>query len=1333
MTRVFSVLLSLLCWQETEPGTDPDFRDRTMKSFLALFRKSWSVPVFSFACLFPALLAGVAQAASYSLPAGIGSDPFANCSLSSGTTYVCTGDVSIGNSDTVNFTGPMTLQVGDDFTLGNNSVLDNNGYAVTIQAADDIVLGNSLVGSIDFIAGDDFSAGNSATIAGNITAGDDVQVGNNGTITGSITAGDNLILGSGTTVSGTCTPSHASCVGSGLVGEYRFDECSQYTGAAGEVTDTHGTYPGTPLGGLQNAASGQIEGHADFSAGSRYVRLPAGPALTNWTISTWFKTPFADSATHGSHYHVLGSVNVRGDLLFLDRNSGAGAYRWGVYDHNGGTSNGSFRFSTLADGWHHLTLVGNGSTTSLYIDGTYRDQVSRKTAGTLGYLGASVDSAGQSDGQSFGAPLDEFKVFNAPLTASQITQLYSNELAGRNWDGMTRSTPCLPYCFTDNFTGADGATPSADWATTSSSGSFGQPKIYGNRLRLTNASSNVATAAHLQKLFPGAGNKIIVTFDYFAYNGSGADGIALTFSDASTSPQAGAYGGSLGYAQRCGVDGFAGGWVGIGIDEYGNFRNDGECRGDGGTPNGRVQDSVAVRGSGSGTTGYLIHEESGTLSPGVDQPGATAGPGHRYRIVIDHSDGTHAYMTVERDTGSGYSTIIPQYDAKAEAGQAAVPTNWMLSYTGSTGGSTNIHEIDNLSVCTIQPIIDAAGPHHLRIEHSGSGVTCAPTTLTVKACADAACSSLYTGGVSGTLTAAGGPTVNWIGGAGFTIDATGSTTKQAQVATVGTVTWGTTSETPTPANATSCHIGGTASCSFTAALAGFLFDVPHHYSDVEQTITVSAVKQSDNSLACTPAFASTSKSVSFNCGYSDPASGTLPVTVGGTGINCGSANGVSLSFGATGVASTTVRYADVGQMSLTASYTGTSGSETGLVMSGSDTFIAAPAGFTVTPTGLYVAGTPFSVTVTAKNASGNTTPNFGKESSTEDVTLGHTLTGPVGGNDPVLDGTTTLTDASFNAGNGAATASDTEWDEVGDISLTATLASASYLGSGLSATGSAATGPFKPAYFETAVTPGTSDTFTYSGQPFTATVTAMNADGVLTQNYEGAYARAVTLTDANSATNNSGTLGSFANNTVAAASFTDGVATVNTITYSFTNKETAPLEVRPGSLPVAIRALDTDGVTSSGHAEDVTPIRSGRLRLMNAYGSEQLPLRIPAETEYYTGTYWATNGQDSSSTAAWSVSPAGSATLTGTGSTTLSLGANLASGRASLTASAPGTGGFGYLDLTVNVPAYLDFPWDGCANQTAFPANCLPAEFIDPRARATFGIYKGSGRVIYRR
>src|SRR5690606_35974064 len=67
------------------------------------------------------------------------------------------------------------------------------------------------------------------------------------------------------------------------------------------------------------------------------------------------------------------------------------------------------------------------------------------------------------------------------------------------------------------------------------------------------------------------------------------------------------------------------------------------------------------------------------------------------------------------------------------------------------------------------------GPHHLEILHdSGTGITCAATTLTVRACADEACSSLYTGGITGTLGTTGSPAVVWGGGSAAFAIASGS-------------------------------------------------------------------------------------------------------------------------------------------------------------------------------------------------------------------------------------------------------------------------------------------------------------------------------------------------------------------------------------------------------------------------------------------------------------------------------------------------------------------------------------------------------------------------------
>ena len=539
--------------------------------------------------------------------------------------------------------------------------------------------------------------------------------------------------------------------------------------------------------------------------------------------------------------------------------------------------------------------------------------------------------------------------------------------------------------------------------------------------------------------------------------------------------------------------------------------------------------------------------------------------------------------------------------------------------------------------------------HHLEIQSSGSGLTCAASPITIRACLDAACSALYQSGISGTLTATGTPVANWDGssggfpGSGFAIGAgTSSTIKSIQLAEAGSVVLALTGIDPPAPNPTTCNFGSPG-CTFTASTAGFLITssntgtTTHTFpAQVSGAASGAAYLRAleaatGNPAVCTPAVISQANvPVTFGYACTDPGTcqaGNL-LTVNATAVPA-SGGSVNLNFDANGSAPFTVRYDDVGQitMNVAKTFTPFSGA-TAVPFSGSSSFIAAPASFAVTATGPFVAGEPFAVTVAAKNALGGTTRNFGKESSTENVTLGRTLTAPAGGNNPALAGTTALTDAAFQSGDGTASTNAVAWGEVGDIAVTATLASGSYLGTGLTATGAGAAGAFKAAYFETAVTPA-AGSVSYSGQPFTVAVTAKNAAGATTQNYQGAYAKAVTLADANSTTNNSATLGSFSNASIAATGFGNGVATVTTPAYAFLTKTTAPLEA-PGSTPLKLRATDMDGVTSTGHAEGTTPIRAGRLRLVNFYGSELLKPRVEYRAEYWDGARWQLSALDSS-------------------------------------------------------------------------------------------------------
>jgi type IV pilus assembly protein PilY1 len=158
--------------------------------------------------------------------------------------------------------------------------------------------------------------------------------------------------------------------------------------------------------------------------------------------------------------------------------------------------------------------------------------------------------------------------------------------------------------------------------------------VTGGALRLTNSANNQAGAIISNVPFSLSANGVQVSFTTETYEGNGnnttsdgADGISFFLQDASAANGAvtlGDYGGSLGYTcsnnnggSPQGYDGMVGGYIGLGIDEYGNFLNgttitnaDGTTTLSAGADNtssgyGFVANRIGLRGSGSTAWSWL--------------------------------------------------------------------------------------------------------------------------------------------------------------------------------------------------------------------------------------------------------------------------------------------------------------------------------------------------------------------------------------------------------------------------------------------------------------------------------------------------------------------------------------------------------------------------------------------------------------------------------------------------------------------------------------------------------------------------------------------------------
>jgi MSHA biogenesis protein MshQ len=582
--------------------------------------------------------------------------------------------------------------------------------------------------------------------------------------------------------------------------------------------------------------------------------------------------------------------------------------------------------------------------------------------------------------------------------------------------------------------------------------------------------------------------------------------------------------------------------------------------------------------------------------------------------------------------------------------------------------------------------------HHLEIEHpSGNSVTCTPTTLTVRACSDAACTTPFTGGVSLGLSATGTPTVVWPSGNVVSIPAgSSSIAVPVQVTQVGSVLISATANTPPATNATTCNFGSP-SCTLSAAAAGFLLSVPPHRSDAVSSLTLSAVRQSDSSLACSPAFASTARTVTLSCAYANPSSGSRAVRVGGTALNasnnesaaCGSRD-ISLTFDATGRSVISLQYGDAGRLTLNAQYNGSAGDlNPDLVLLGSTQFIAVPQDFNIvrTDSAALVAGQAFGATATARNANGTSTAAFGNESGAERPSLSWawSKTAPLGPG--TVDGTFT---GGALPSSGVATASNLVWSEVGQGTLTVT--AANYMGSGLNVVGSlASVGPFRAHHYLLTATPGCGSTHTYVGQPFaTAQVTARSAVNTTTLNHAGSWARDVSFSDAN------GYAGlSFNGGTVLASAFVAGSATTNSLTPVLASSPSGPVS------SLRLRVSDALGVTSAApELEPVLVVKQGRLQLQSATGSSSRTLELPVRLETWSGKSWVLETSDTcTSLTSAQVALSGYASLNPSASawTSTVVGASLT----------PGTG-LGWVRLSAPSPA-------GSAGSVALALNLGPS------------------------
>ena len=262
-----------------------------------------------------------------------------------------------------------------------------------------------------------------------------------------------------------------------LMADYRFDECI-WDGTVGEIIDSSGNehnatgkaYSKSEDIGLQNIADGKLERAGEFPN----EKTPSSHSVV-WTgvdvdddirgeggISFWFKSKDNWSGGVG---RTLIDATTKNDKYFYLALKSDGRLHFAFEDSEDNDFNATTRvLPFLKDEWVHVAISWNlTKENKIYINGSKEElnittnTISKKSFGNLSSvnIGDYINNGESEDREnSANGFIDEVKIFKGYIKDSKISDIYNNELAGKNWDGTVRDTvickaPMEPFVCSD--------------------------------------------------------------------------------------------------------------------------------------------------------------------------------------------------------------------------------------------------------------------------------------------------------------------------------------------------------------------------------------------------------------------------------------------------------------------------------------------------------------------------------------------------------------------------------------------------------------------------------------------------------------------------------------------------------------------------------------------------------------------------------------------------------------------------------------------------------------------------------------------------------------------
>jgi hypothetical protein len=211
----------------------------------------------------------------------------------------------------------------------------------------------------------------------------------------------------------------AALAAPGLITWYKFDQ----TGGTA-VADSSGDFNHGTMNGGAAWTTGNVGNAADLNGTNGYIALPSGivSGTDTITIAAWVNLDRVNNWTRIFDFGSGTSTN----MFLTPRNGANGKIRFAIKNNGSSEQIIDGQSALLAGGWHHVAVTLNGSTGTLYVDGT---QVGSNTSMTIkpSDLGPTTQNwIGRSQYTSdpyLDGRVDDFRIYNQALSAGEIAAL----------------------------------------------------------------------------------------------------------------------------------------------------------------------------------------------------------------------------------------------------------------------------------------------------------------------------------------------------------------------------------------------------------------------------------------------------------------------------------------------------------------------------------------------------------------------------------------------------------------------------------------------------------------------------------------------------------------------------------------------------------------------------------------------------------------------------------------------------------------------------------------------------------------------------------------------